>query len=593
LNHYNGDMLAVPPRSNSSNSTTQASAKNLPAALSTQHSALSTSIFVWGTWTVMSVLALGLVAFYGSNVPYVDDWEMVPFLTGEQPVTLAWLWSEHNEHRTVIPRLLLLGVFHAGRRDFRSGMALSGVGLAGLAAGMILAARKVRGRIAWTDAFFPLVLLHWGHEDNLLWFWQVGFVGTTVIAGFLLILIVRSGADLKRPAVVGAGLLLLLLPLCGANGLVFGPPLVVWLLVCAWEARNGNRSWALMGLFAVLVAALCGLYFVGYHPPSMPSRKGATECLHIALEFLSCGLGRPLTLANENWWFLWAGAIVGCTAMWTLACARAWFRQPPERCRAFGLACFLGAIVGLAIGLGWGRSGFGVGTGYSRRYITLAAPLVCCGYFVALLYLRPVWSRLFQAGLLAAALLMLYPNTVRGLREARALHDNKVAHFLADLRAGHPPMVLSERYTRPPLALALPQQQPIVAEALAMLARAGVGEFGLMRPDPLYRSVSVNETTISSTGGEVYKLTVPRFVYAIRLKYRYRPLRPLANFALVWKSNTQPSEGRVVSQTLSQDQQEHSLILWVNDMVSEFTLYPDNEPHLCEIKDDEVLVPKT
>jgi hypothetical protein len=539
-------------------------------------------------------LALALIAVYGSNVPYVDDWEMVPYLTGERPVTPAWLWSEHNEHRTVIPRLLLVGVFHVGGRDFRSGMALSAVALAGLAAGMILAAGRVRGRTAWTDAFFPLVLLHWGHEDNLLWFWQVGFVGTTVIAGFLLILIVRSGADLRRPAVVSAGILLLLLPLCGANGLVFGPPMAMWLLVCAWEARKTNRPWALMGLFAILVAALCGFYFVSYHPPSMPSRKGAAECLHIALEFLSCGLGRPLTQPSEDWWYLWAGAIVSCIVVWALACARTWRRQHHERCRAFGLACFLGALVGLAVGLGWGRSGFGVGTGYSRRYITLAAPVVCCGYFVVLLYFRPVWSRIFQAGLFAAALLMLYPNTRRGLMEAQSLHDNKMARFLTDLRSGHPPMVLAQRYTRPPLSLALPQQQRIVTEALAMLARAGIGEFRLTRLDPAYRSVPVHETTISSTGGDVFKLAEPRFVYAVRLKYRYRPLRPLANFGLFWKNKDLPSEGKVVSQTLSQDpQQEHSLILWVNDMVSEFTLYPDNEPHLCEIKDVEILVPKT
>jgi hypothetical protein len=50
-----------------------------------QHSAAS--LFVWGIWMLMFAAAIGFVWQYGSNVPSWDDWDMVPTMTGYQPVT--------------------------------------------------------------------------------------------------------------------------------------------------------------------------------------------------------------------------------------------------------------------------------------------------------------------------------------------------------------------------------------------------------------------------------------------------------------------------------------------------------------------------
>src|SRR5690606_31545168 len=67
-------------------------------------------LVVWSTWALMLAGALWFLGRYGSNVPSWDGWDMVPTLTGHQPVTLDWLWSQHNEHRVPVPRLLLLGL---------------------------------------------------------------------------------------------------------------------------------------------------------------------------------------------------------------------------------------------------------------------------------------------------------------------------------------------------------------------------------------------------------------------------------------------------------------------------------------------------
>src|SRR5262249_46056979 len=63
--------------------------------------------FVWGTWALALLSALAFLVNYARDVPYYDELGMVPVLTGTQPVSLRWLWSEHNGHRLPVPRLIL------------------------------------------------------------------------------------------------------------------------------------------------------------------------------------------------------------------------------------------------------------------------------------------------------------------------------------------------------------------------------------------------------------------------------------------------------------------------------------------------------
>ena len=83
---------------------------------------------VWAVWALLTTLDLFWVTKSSMNLPLVDEWVMVPVLTGHEPVTLSWIWSQHNEHRLPLIRLFLLGVYELGGCDFRSGVWLN-VGL--------------------------------------------------------------------------------------------------------------------------------------------------------------------------------------------------------------------------------------------------------------------------------------------------------------------------------------------------------------------------------------------------------------------------------------------------------------------------------
>ena len=134
-------------------------------------------VFVWGVWLAMLLEALDFVSHFGVDVPYFDEWEMIPALTGNQPISLQWLWSQHNEHRLPLPRkYLYLAVEKLARCDFRAGMFFNVLALSGMAATCIVVASRLRGKPNFTDAFFPLVLLHEGHWENLIASFQVEFI---------------------------------------------------------------------------------------------------------------------------------------------------------------------------------------------------------------------------------------------------------------------------------------------------------------------------------------------------------------------------------------------------------------------------------
>src|SRR4051794_31707951 len=174
-------------------------------------------LLVWGVWAVMLTFAFEQIARVGRNVPLSEDWLMVPALTGHQPHFWAWVWSQNNEHRLPVPRLVYLGLLEL-TGDFRVGMVVNAIVLGVLAAAMILVARRLRGgRTSYLDAFFPVVVLNLGHWENLGWSWQLSFVlSVAAIVGILLVL-VASPVPLGRAPAVALAAMLVLLPLTGAT----------------------------------------------------------------------------------------------------------------------------------------------------------------------------------------------------------------------------------------------------------------------------------------------------------------------------------------------------------------------------------------
>src|SRR3989304_4395173 len=302
------------------------------------------------------------MAKYGSKIPFLEDLLLVAPLTGNEPDLAKWLWAHNNEHRLPLPKLIILFLLKFTNGDFRVGMFFNSITLGVLAFSMILVARHLRGgRTSFADAFFPIALLHLGNWDNLFWSWMIVFIIPTVLTLVLLLVLVGYSTLSSPVAAVIAGTCLVLLPLCGANGLLIVPLMALWLIYSGihyWQAIKiqGSHRWISFFLIGSAVIALCisALYFVNYEraPYYQPSRSFGmtidTAAKLLAFSFgqaaeISWNLSRIFTIG-----FLLSSAVV--VVLWVLN------HKNLERHHAMGVLFFFVNFALFALVIGWGRA---------------------------------------------------------------------------------------------------------------------------------------------------------------------------------------------------------------------------------------------
>jgi hypothetical protein len=438
---------------------------------------------VWSVWALMVLGGLVYVFRYASQVPYMDDWNWVPILTGEQPVTATWLWEQVDDHRAPLSKLLILAVYKVAGGDIRSGMVANVLSFGALAFAMIWVAKRLRGRTSYLDVFFPLALLNFDQEIIFMGL-GVTEVPSTVAAGLLLLLIAARGAQLTFRAALAAGIGVVLLALIGMTGLVLVPALALWLGYVGWwywrSPEPGNRRKGLLvwGLAAIALF-MVPLYFVGYHQdPGSPPSAGWRASLRTALQIFSSSFGHavgyPFPGHSEHPVppILGVGVVL-LALVSTGILGWVWLRQPRERPRALGLFCFLGAMASLALGIGMARSGWGEDAGYTPRYVPLVVPVLCCLYLIWEVYGAPVSRRVVQA-CLVVPLVLLLPLNARKLLDYGEEHARQMAAVERDARAGVPASALAENHGR---FLNDQYDQEKIARYVRMLCRAQVGPF--------------------------------------------------------------------------------------------------------------------
>ena len=102
-----------------------------------------------------SVALLSYAAVYGRNVPYFEDWVLVPVLSGSEPFTLSWLFEMTvAEHRFILAKALLYPMWLASGGDFRVSMVSSALVSSVLALACIAVARRLRGRASFATPSF-------------------------------------------------------------------------------------------------------------------------------------------------------------------------------------------------------------------------------------------------------------------------------------------------------------------------------------------------------------------------------------------------------------------------------------------------------
>ena len=413
-------------------------------------------IGVLAVWATMIGTILRWVALYGRNVPWREDWVMVPALVGKEPHLLEWLWAQTMEHRTPIHKAVYLVLLRASGGDFRIGMIANIVMLSGLCLAMIIMARRLRGgQTQLADAFFPLVFLHLGHFENIFFGWQIGYVISTGLICVWLLIIVGNCWPLSPKIAVTAGLTLVLLPLSGAHGMIFTPFVALWLAAGALLYRGDMTArWIVpfqSGCVFVSIA-LVGLYFVGYEHATPPN-SGVVSIMIMAARFVGMALG-PVGAGTGR---VFPGSMIGvlffgvASLLWVSAIIplSRGLRSisSGERFRVFGFVMFAAATAALILLIAWGRAGAVPLWGMPGRYALLSVPGLCGVYFAWILY-GPETTRNRVAITFAIAVLLALPFNLRQGLAYRDAYVTGMRAFEQDLTDGLSWQELAERHQK-------------------------------------------------------------------------------------------------------------------------------------------------
>lgn len=296
------------------------------------------------------------------HAPYWDEWELVNFLQLAHlgRLTFATFWAFQNEHRIVLPRLLLYALIRMTGWD-RQVIMTANLALASLTTALIAGAlRRALGPATTAIILAPLALLlcSFAQFENWLFAFQLNFL----LAAFGLALCLRALAG--PPAAGRREAWRVLVALLGAAvaSLSTLAGLLTWPAFLPAVLRRGRRA-ALLWCGAALAIGVP--YFIGF-PGATVARGSPGAMAAYTLAYLGAPLGYPSAPLAAAWGVPGLLALAGSV----LACRR---RGVPLALLLpwLGLAAFAAASAALTA---YGRAAFGLDQALTSRYQLFAAP---------------------------------------------------------------------------------------------------------------------------------------------------------------------------------------------------------------------------
>ncbi len=401
---------------------------------------------------LIPILLIGIIlALFSVNVPLLDQWEMVPIIEHLQAGHFVWtdFWWQHNEHRILIPNLLLTG---SALLTHWNAIVEIFIGFATAIFSFLLLLKMLGTSAAalqtklpwWLPASLSFIWFSPVQMENWLWGWQLEWFLNVLGAVLVAYAITQAKKDISR-----TGLLLII---CGA-------------VLAQYSLGNGTLLWLLavaallylrMPYIKVILVAASGfittlLYYWHYIEPTYPSK---TLFIHQPIDFaryVLVYLGRPLT-------FLHTGAVVmGLAVLAVFIAASSYlFKQNKNAfCKllpwiGLGLYAIATACITAISRLGLGQS-----EAYSSRYTTISM-LLPISLVVLLTFLakdirkalNKNYKKIIIAGLVGFGLLII-TNAAWGIHSA-STHRKELLSISACTHLESPSVqCLSSTYPNP------------------------------------------------------------------------------------------------------------------------------------------------
>ena len=227
----------------------------------------------------------GLAAFfyvhtYSVNMIYDDQWTDIDLLKRAHDGTLTWsyLWAQHNEHRMLFPKLVVLALGATTHFNLQAEDYLCVVALCGATALVILThRRRTPGlpMIVYVPVAFvllsPVVIAEALLGFNIAWF--------MALLGFGVVLYLFDAEVVSRVAFVAAVVVAVVASYSCLQGLLIWPSLLVLL----WLRR---RSLAALGIWLGAGVVTTVVYFIGFDFALARAGSGAApQTLEATLRF--------------------------------------------------------------------------------------------------------------------------------------------------------------------------------------------------------------------------------------------------------------------------------------------------------------------
>ena len=337
-----------------------------------------------------AIIALIYIHSYGVNGVFWDEFGIASLFEKHYDGTLTFqeLYKQHNEHRLLFPRLVLLPLGLATRFNTVAEM-YAGWGflcLSGLPI-LLCCRRMYADALTACVAFVPVswMLFNLRQSENLLWGMQMLFFMSTAL--FLLSIHFLSKAQCLDRWLIAATAIAIIATFSFSSMLMIWPVGLALILMNPLFRPEARRRelltvlcfWGTTGIIVWLV------YFVDYtSPPNHPSLLHGVahplELLRYVGLYLGSPLGRGIPFRAVTGSVLLA-AYVGCVG---LAWRRWRMRNPLPVLPIAMILVTLGSALVTAVA----RVGFGSGQALAPRYVTFGS-LGLIGLYLVILELRP------------------------------------------------------------------------------------------------------------------------------------------------------------------------------------------------------------
>ncbi|MCF6286813.1 MAG: hypothetical protein L3K26_16730, partial [Candidatus Hydrogenedentes bacterium] len=243
-------------------------------------------IYILPAWVAILFL-LAMYGRYALDMPYYDQWELVPLLEklSDGSLRLGDLWAQHNEHRLIFPRLLMLFLAHLS--DWNIYWELAANFILAVATWLCLCVliRRSSARVHEGEngpVYMVMTLLVFSLSQ-----WQNWFLGWQLqeFMNVLAVVITLGCLTWQRYTTFGVAVAMasaIVATYSFANGILLWPIGVV-LLVLQRKDRTGllfreMAAWVMMGVM-VIASYLNGYQTPSYHAPLSDALAQPLHCV--------------------------------------------------------------------------------------------------------------------------------------------------------------------------------------------------------------------------------------------------------------------------------------------------------------------------